>query len=223
MLIYLDVAHRAGVIIQGGSETLEKLSNTSHIMIDKTGTLTSSSMQGTSFSLIPAWQEQWDTFCRLVAAAEEHASYQPVAKAIFESVFPYVADSWVKNRDILDTHPKNQNSQSGVACEVLLSESVTNVSLGNANFMAASGVELDRALGSNHKGGIQVYVAFDGKHVATLTLQVTETYLLCCKLYALTPGQDTIKPDAKDCIICLQEELGLQVHMVKSCLASRDL
>jgi len=154
-------------------ETLERLTRTTHVLLDKTGTLTSGVIEVVEIVISPAWCGNWKTFCLFVACAEEQqSSFHPISKAIFKAVFPHVSDIWSTTVERSFTRHEVENSANGVSCRVSYLNTTSTVILGNAVLMASHGISPDSTISIGRPDQLQVYVALNEKHIATIFLKV---------------------------------------------------
>jgi Cu+-exporting ATPase len=91
--VVVDAAWRSGILIVGGGSVLERLSEVTCIVMDKTGTLTQGthSVRGHDLSLAWTTPPAFSKFCLLICATEEPGTaVHPIGRAIFEHYFKKV-------------------------------------------------------------------------------------------------------------------------------------
>ncbi|CAK7231285.1 hypothetical protein SBRCBS47491_007879 [Sporothrix bragantina] len=100
----IDVAWQNGILMLQGAETMERAAATTHVVLDKTGTLTRGTPSVTDVSLHPDWQtvldrneEKQDTpaeLAVLICAAEIDAmASHPLASAVFRHMLPLCGEA----------------------------------------------------------------------------------------------------------------------------------
>lgn len=95
-----DVAWRKGILMTEGAKAMENLKDVTHLILDKTGTLTEGRLQVSAFKVSSGWQNNLQTISTLVCAAEERgASAHPVGAAVFRETLRLAGRRWQKFKD----------------------------------------------------------------------------------------------------------------------------
>lgn len=168
----VSIAWSRGVIVTGGSRTIEKLATLTHMVMDKTGTLTTGRLSVTHVNgYLDARQ------CMLICAAErEDALVHPVARALFKWALSQLGEQQRSLQNVLEVTRLSNGSTQGVICKVYNrggSKNVTDhtIHIGNATFLREHGIDESIAKTRPPGNGIAVYVAIDRQHIATVLLQ----------------------------------------------------
>lgn len=206
-----------------GARTMEKLSQVTQIVMDKTGTLTEGQLQMASYDLVEVWRDRWEELSVLICAAEElNGVAHPAGLAVFRECLQGIQPQWQRYREQGGLKDLEETPGQGLCCHVDAGDHVwRKVCLGNKPFVKSTGVTVSERLefSSPSKGGLKVYVAVDGQHVGVIHLQVCVGTLLlntnahCLNLEANPGWQDVIRSDAKEAIQMLQKQ-GLGITMV---------
>ena len=189
--ILSDAAWSTGILITSGSQTIEKLAEVSHIVLDKTGTLTEGRLRVTATQFADD-APSIDTCCRLLAASEvAHAQEHPVARAVFQWALQNLDIDRRSFEETTNVRARHSVLGKGVRCEITTQEGQTYVvHVGNRRFMEENSVDTtsvnDAELTSSRT---VVYFAFNEECVGHLILQVR--YRLV-KLFAITLTRDRI-------------------------------
>ncbi|CAK7202668.1 hypothetical protein SEUCBS139899_005394 [Sporothrix eucalyptigena] len=216
----IDVAWQNGILMLQGAETMERAAATTHVVLDKTGTLTRGAPSVTDVTLHSDWEAikyNQDTpaeLAVLICAAEVDAmASHPLALAVFRHMLPLCGeDTWRAFRSgggqvsDLKSVPGR-----GVGCDVIINQNTENnedkqearhVVVGSLAYLEELHVEgldltkeaTDEETKEDHNGS-RVFVAVDGQWAATLTLR------------------DSPKTDALATLAALRKR-GLQVSML---------
>ncbi|CAG5184570.1 uncharacterized protein ALTATR162_LOCUS10975 [Alternaria atra] len=191
----VDAAYSEGILLSGGIRTMEALSKATHVVMDKTGTLT----KGNLNVVIHHFDEQLtlnkDICYRLLAAAEaEDARVHPVAKAVFKWALTAGTSSGTMHfpEHVRQTRHLRSTPGKGMSCEVQAFTDVwIKVSIGTAGYLNQNGIEVATESTETSK----IYFAFDGRYGGYVYVQ------------------DTIRPEASSVIKRLLSD-GLRVTML---------
>ncbi|OAP61269.1 hypothetical protein AYL99_03470 [Fonsecaea erecta] len=207
----IDAAYACGILLPGGVDAFKRLSRLTHVVMDKTGTLTEGKLQisdeffAEPFKGDPTKKE----LCyQLLSAAEREVSQtHPVARAVFQWCVKQVlaASRLEEGRELL-TEPgaaavRNVSSVTGkgVHAEVQGKAKVWYaVHIGSERFLSENDISIAPAASAELgkvKGTTEVHFAIDGKYAGSFTLQ------------------DSIRPGAPDVIESLKS-LGLKMTML---------
>jgi P-type Cu+ transporter len=158
-----------------GGETMEAIRCITHVVLDKTGTLTQGRPQVSNMSINSSWQSHEAELAVLICAAEEKSlSIHPLASAIFSKLLPMCGDLWSHYHDSGDIRNRVETSGRGITCEINSGWGIwRNVSLGNLEHMKRSGIHAIETIPDHvdNQGSI-VFVAIDGKLATSIILQV---------------------------------------------------
>lgn len=202
----LDAARLRGVIITGGLRALQALSGLTHMVMDKTGTLTEgrlyiSACQSTDGSSNRPGQT---TLMLLCAAERNHAATHPVAHAVFQWSLSQLDDQQKRAQneaEIRETSPADPNhSTRGISCEVRLPNSATwvTVHIGGLSFLEDSGISantLQKHFPQKSDDAATIHYALDYAYQGQLDLH------------------DTIRPSAPSVVSALTA-IGIKLTML---------
>jgi len=157
------LAAKRGVLIRNG-KALEKLSDISHVVMDKTGTLTEGKMTVTNI----LFADDEDHALQLAGSIERHDSH-PVAKAICLS-------QESKELHFFNAHDLQMISGLGVQGIVQTPQADYEVLIGNKRLMQQHGIplnqqHLDACKRIESDMGIAVFIAKNGKLLGLLQLE----------------------------------------------------
>lgn len=182
------------MLITSGSRTMEKLAGITHVVLDKTGTLTEGHLQVSSAYLADNAPPK-DVCCRLLAAAEvTHAQDHPAAKAVFQWALQNLDEG--RRNFLMTTNVRIHDATlgRGVRCEVELNEGAPYViHIGSKRFLEENAVDTSGSAEETHAIGssTMVYLAFNEEYAGYLVLQVSmlcqwtlEGYLSCFTGYS---------------------------------------
>jgi P-type Cu+ transporter len=175
----IDAAWTRGVLITEGAATMEELDKVTHVVMDKTGTLTQGTLDIAEFHITKAWEQKWKLFCLLVCAAEEStASTQPAAKAVFKKTLEEIVPEWQlfkKHGAVGQGSIANlvHTPGKGVSCDIDAGEGFWHkVSVGSSNKLEDDGVCFPEIIHGNENGGLAVHVGIDGLYAGSILLSV---------------------------------------------------
>ncbi|KAL1889131.1 hypothetical protein Sste5346_009077 [Sporothrix stenoceras] len=172
----IDVAWQNGILMLQGAETMERAAATTHVVLDKTGTLTRGTPEVTDINTHDNSKKDTQTLATLVCAAEVDAmANHPLASAVFRHMLPLCGEeSWRAFRS-----GGGQSSDikkvpgRGVQCQVTIQETCRHVVVGSLTYLQETGVEAlptDPTATNEDDHGSRVFVGVDGRCAATLTL-----------------------------------------------------
>ncbi|KAJ9646694.1 hypothetical protein H2204_000386 [Knufia peltigerae] len=200
----ISAALGKGVLIRSGFHALEKLASVSHVVMDKTGTLTTGQLS------VAAVTGSIDHFtCMMICAAERvDAASHPVAKTIFRWALQELHEEQRHTQHQLKVIDSHSEPGKGVSCTVRPSPNAPSnieVHIGTAAFLAENNISIpisNLPMPSTQECGITVHVALAKKHKAIFHLL------------------DTIRPSASLITHALQANLGLSLTMLTGDSAS---
>lgn len=192
----ISVAMRRGIVIRGGASTITKLADLTHVVLDKTGTLTTGQLgvariSGTLDSVA----------CMVICAAERvDALTHPVARTVFQWALQQLDDDERRDLHKLNLTEVHREPGKGVSCTIERPGLDPNVEvhLGTDKFFADHGISVpaEDSTGKPTSSGIVVHIAFAKSHSATLYLS------------------DTIRTSAPDITSSLQTRFSLALTML---------
>lgn len=193
----LDAAQQRGVVVKGGFDTLKSLSNLTHFVLDKTGTLTTGQLSVSG--VIGNYGELHRTL--ICIAEQDDAQTHPVARTIFHWAFSSMTEEHRRLVSEAKVCRGTNDSGSGVACDVRLRADGRwyTVHVGNERFLKQNQIEVphDSPTASDDEDNhTLVYVAIDRVYTGSLQLQ------------------DIVRTDAAAVVTHLKDDLGLQVAML---------
>ncbi|KAF2797471.1 heavy metal translocatin, partial [Melanomma pulvis-pyrius CBS 109.77] len=194
----IDVAWRKGILMLEGGETMERLKSITHVVMDKTGTLTRGTLTVSDMSINNRWKGSENILATLICAAEEKGmSAHPLAMAIFRRMLSISGDLWKGYQDIGGVRKLVEAGGRGVTCEVNSGDGLWRlICVGNLAWMKDNDVKGVDALPMDiAKEGSAVFIGVDGDIAASIVLQ------------------DVVRPDAKLTIDALKAQ-GLEVSML---------
>lgn len=171
----IDAAWSKGVLFLNGARTIDNLSKLTHIVMDKTGTLTEGRLQVTGVVFSPQLISRNNLCYRLLCAAErEEAQSHPVGKAVFQ---------WALNQ--LNTEDKRLQSKAsvrnlktlpgrGISCEVESTHNIWHqVHIGNSDWLLENNISASLPIGPASVSGTSVYFAINNIFAGRFELQDT--------------------------------------------------
>ena len=191
----LNAAQARGVIVKGGFASFKSLAELTHIVLDKTGTLTTGKL-----SVAASDQELCGMYRTLLCIAERDSPNHPVAQAVFQWAYRSLTlEQREQVSDAVVGRTENKNG-NGVTCDVSMphEEGVYTVHLGNTEFLTQHNIVpyLDAFKRSPDDKHTVVHLAIDEEYIGSLQLQ------------------DTARPDAPAVIKHLKNSARLQVSML---------
>ncbi|KAH7359671.1 HAD-like domain-containing protein [Pyrenochaeta sp. MPI-SDFR-AT-0127] len=195
----VDAAYAQGVLLSGGISTMEAIQMATHVVMDKTGTLTEGRLNVVSCHFDSGMKLNKKLCYRLLSAAEvEEARVHPVAKAVFK--WALSGAQQVEKSTALSMLSKTRNLTQvlgkGVKCDVeAYPGEWISVHIGTATFLVENEITIFPSSVKDFAGASLVYFAFDKQYAGCLSVQ------------------DTIRPEAPSVVSSLLDN-GLQVTML---------
>ena len=207
VMVGTGVGAENGILVKGGA-ALETATKITHVVLDKTGTLTLGRMTVAETNMEPTWSSNdWRQrlWWSLVGSAEM-SSEHPVGKAILGAAKNHLG---LNSADTLDSNLLSFEVTvgRGISATILPPSSVDRthyeVVVGNANFLESKGIRLRadtvsdaRSSNTSGKTGItKIHVAISNQYAGTLSLS------------------DTLKPTAPAAIEALHR-MGISTSLV---------
>jgi Cu+-exporting ATPase len=170
----IDAAWAQGALLMGGERTLKDLSSITHVVMDKTGTLTRGQLQVTACHLKPGIDQAF-SYHLLYLAERGVAQSHPAGKAVFQWALQQLESS---EKTLLSnsvvTNLRNTPGK-GVSCVISHTEGTCHtVHVGTMDFLREADVHGVESLKHAHESpnSVMVYFAFDEKYAGYLMLQV---------------------------------------------------
>jgi Cu+-exporting ATPase len=216
VMVGTGVGAEQGILVKGGA-ALETATKVTHVVLDKTGTLTVGKMSVSKTDIQSEWgrdgqkKDLWWTLIGLAEMGSEH----PIAKAIVRSAKEHLR---LGPEDNLDGAVGDFEAVVGkgiaASVEAALSKDRTRyrVLIGNASYLLSEGVNVPELVdepltpanpSANPRGGPQIRSA----GITTIHTAIDKTYTGTLGL------SDTIKPSARAAILAL-ERLGITASIV---------
>ena len=193
----LDAAWLRGVIVSGGFKTLKCISALTHVILDKTGTLTTGQLCVTDS------EGTFDKQQRLLLALAERddAQTHPVARAVFKWAFSSVDEQDRRRVSTVEVCNRSVILGSGVTCDIRLPDDQTwhKVHVGNERYLLDSHIECPRSpttLLDGHGRQTVVHLGVDLQYAGGVRLE------------------DTVRVEARAVTSHLKNDLGLKVAML---------
>ncbi|KAJ9143435.1 Heavy metal translocatin [Pleurostoma richardsiae] len=194
----IDIAWRKGILMLGGAETMDAARNLTHVVMDKTGTLTRGAPEVTSMVVNSRWQGREVDLAVLICAAEEEGmAAHPLASALFRKLLPLCSEAWDQYRSHGRMRDSEQIGGHGIRCTVDSGDqNWRSVLVGSLQFMLDNDVcgveEIPR--NATEEGSV-VFASIDGLLAASFVLQ------------------DALRPDAEATVSALKAR-SLKVTML---------
>jgi P-type Cu+ transporter len=193
----VSVAWAKGAILTGGFSAIQRLEKLTHVVMDKTGTLTTGRLMVTD---VQGRLEENDLVV-LCAAEQQDALTHPVARAVFQWALRQLNQTKRREQNALQIQDLSSEPGKGVTCKVMpsLCHEWTPVHVGNSTFLTQHDVSLATFPASSPKDkatATEVQIAISHRHVSTLRLR------------------DTIRPEAPSVINSLRSRFGLNLTLL---------
>ncbi|KIW09924.1 hypothetical protein PV08_11700 [Exophiala spinifera] len=194
----IDAAWSQGVLFLNGARTIENLTKLTHVVMDKTGTLTEGRLQVVGAEFTAFFRTDQSLCYRLVCAAERtEAEFHPVGRALFQWALRqmdvrekrYLATTAVRN---FSSHPGK-----GLSCEVEIAhENWRTVHIGSMDFLHNCRIPVaPQNSFPTHQSTMEVYFAVNFAFAGSIHLQ------------------DAVRAEAANVVSTLKS-LGLEVSML---------
>lgn len=191
-----DIAHSQGILLGGGIRTMRALSTTTHVVMDKTGTLTQGHLGVVSHRFAEDLKLNRQLCYRLLAAAEfEEARVHPVASAVFKWALTKAQGR--PSELVPETRNLRRVLGMGVSCEVKgHSDEWIAVHVGHESFLSSNNIIVTPdTKDSGRSAASKVHFAFSNRYAGSVIVR------------------DTIRPNASSVVTKLLES-GRQVTML---------
>lgn len=188
----ISVAWSKGILYPGGMTTIRKLAHLTHVVLDKTGTLTTGTLNvGDVHGKLQDWH------CMLICAAEKHDAHaHPVARAVFKWALTQLGENQKSEQNKILTVEHSSELGRGVRSVLSMAGKDYEVHIGTADFLLGCGIHLCESISSSFCSAILVNIAINGLHVSSLCLQ------------------DTLRPESPEVIAFLRDTMALEVTML---------
>ena len=193
VLAGLDACHLRGVLVKQGLQTFRSIARLTHIVLDKTGTVTTG-----QFSVMAVDGSFKEEHLLLICVAERDlADSHPVARALFQWAFSTLNEE--DRRRIEQFHASVKPNPAGNGLEVNIqrecSGSSSVVLIGSERFLLHTGIQCKHSPHGSPKlqDRILVHVAVDYHYIGTIRLQ------------------DTVRPEAVSVVAHLSQYMNLSM------------
>lgn len=169
-----DIAHSKGILLGGGIRTMQSLTKITHVVMDKTGTLTQGCLEVVHHHFSEDLRLERQLCYRLLAAAEfEEARAHPVAKSVFK---------WALSQTQLDESQRaiapiralRRTVGMGISCEVCSpSNEWIPVHIGRASFVASHNISVPFSQIDQNSEASKVHFAICNTYAGHLLLHDT--------------------------------------------------
>lgn len=159
---------------------MEIVRDLTHVVLDKTGTLTKGTIQVSNMVISERWREKQDILAVLICAAEEQSiSSHPLAAAIFRRLLPTCGIGWQQYQATGKIDSLQEIVGRGIVCRVGRgSGTIMQVCIGSLEHLKeqnVTGLPADINSFSAQPGiqGSVVFAAVNGDLAASFVLQVS--------------------------------------------------
>jgi Cu+-exporting ATPase len=158
----------------GGERTLRNLASTTHVVMDKTGTLTEGRLSVAATFLEPGIDS---SVCSglLYLTEKEAAQAHPAGKAVFQWALSHLNDGQKRVWNTAQVTDRHTTAGKGVSCVVNTSEGRKySAHVGSARFLLQADIQTPQQNQDYESSNSSlVYFAIDGQHAGHLLLQDT--------------------------------------------------
>jgi len=193
----VSAAWTRGAILVGGFSAIEKMQKLTHIVMDKTGTLTTGRLT------VAEVDRKLDTnqLMLLCAAEQQDALTHPVARTVFQWALAQLTDAQKREQNAVEIRELNSEPGKGVSCEArhLPSQDWMPVHVGTSSFLSQRDIfptGFSELSPPNNATATEVQIAINRNHISTLRLR------------------DTIRPEAPTVICSLKSHFGLTLTLL---------
>lgn len=189
----LGVAWNKGIIFSGGISAIQRMANLTHIVMDKTGTLTTGVL---SVAEVYGTVEDWQ--CMLICAAEkDHAQPHPVARAVFKWALSRLRVEQRSSQVDIAAFEQPHEFGDGIHYVLSVKDAVQQyeIHIGTKGFFQRHELQLEPSFESR-SDTMMVNVAINRSHLCSLMLR------------------DTIRTETGRVVDYLQGKLALNLAML---------
>ena len=170
----IDAAWHCGVMVTNPVQTFACLTRLTHIVMDKTGTLTEGKLQVTSMTRVQdSALSEAGIFMSLCAVERDVMQDHPVASAIFGYALRALSEETRSEQNEVAIRSRETGATNGVACEVMLpgTSQWRSVACGSAKFVSqyCKDPAFEWKTG-RQANSTEAYVCVDGHLTAHITL-----------------------------------------------------
>lgn len=153
---------------------MEKLNRVTHVVMDKTGTLTKGELQIDVLDVIDEWYDQAEYLAALICAAEENSVAHPAAMAVFGGCLSVAERYWRLYKETGAIEEHEDVPGKGVRSNVNIGNGIwRKVCLGNAAFLQEMDIAVPQRTSDQEKQSLMVYIAIDDGYVGSISLRVS--------------------------------------------------
>lgn len=192
----LDACRLRGVVVRQGLATFQSMSSLTHVVLDKTGTLTTGKLSVKDVD--GCFGEEHRTL--ICVAERESAQYHPVAQAVFQWSFSSLTEDRRRNIGQMKAFAKHGLAANGieVGIQIGAGHDVSTVRAGSEQFMCDNGIDCSSSTIRCSDFGNQIVV-----HFAVDRLYIGRIHL-----------HDTIREEAISVVAYLGRELHLDLSLL---------
>lgn len=176
LLTFADAGWRNGIIISRGARTMKALAGISHVVLDKTGTLTTGEVRVSSVHFAP--RRPWTDIqiYRMLAAAEApYAQRHPIAKAVFQySLRQLNLEERAFGGSATDS---GSVLSSGIQCRMEVDGDEVEVHVGSEPFLREHRISMGADVPPTSERTTSVYFAINSEFCGSMALQVRASSL----------------------------------------------
>ena len=169
----VDAAWNRGALLTGGKKTLDALSVATHIVMDKTGTLTEGLLQVKDCQVS---QHVDKTLCQrlLYLAERDVAQSHPAGRAVFQWALQNLEDVQPNIHSGCEVIGSQSVLGNGVSCVISKSDgTLYSVHVGSKRFLHDAGISFAQSKSlEENLGLVIVHFAINGTYAGYLTLEV---------------------------------------------------
>ena len=190
----LTVAWDKGIILSGGVSTLRELRSLTHLIADKTGTLTTGQLKVTHVDgKLNLWHHQ-----AICASERVDSQTHPVGRAVFQWALSQLSETQRLEQSKINISDLDSVPGSGVHSIIQHpnTHESHHVHIGTARFLRQSGIILKNYISQHNDNQSVVHVAMDNHHIATLFVQ------------------DTVRPEAASVLASMKKNSNIDVTML---------
>lgn len=155
---------------------MDSLEKVSHVVLDKTGTLTEGRLSVCKFDFLNSHRIPTSELCMYLCAAERHdAQRHPIARVVFQWALLQLDDGQKGLQNQAEVRNFSRQLGKGVSCELRLPNDTKwhGVHLGNEALLQDHAINVTSPLCYLERSTTVVYIAVDGQYTGFLALQDT--------------------------------------------------
>lgn len=207
VMVGTGVGAEQGILVKGGA-ALETATKITHVVLDKTGTLTMGKMSVSQSEHVGVWKAQSDLWWTLVGLAENNSEH-PIAKAILAGAKSKLG---LGSDEQIDGSMGDFNATVGKGIHATIEPGASferkryAILIGNASFLSKQGIEVPGTPEDEYDGleARRQSLSAAASSKAEQSAGITTIYVAIDGLYAGSIGlSDLLKPSARAAIAAL--------------------